>query len=210
MFTGIVRRVGVVVETGPAPFGRTLVLDPGDWEHVPRPGDSIAVNGCCLTVARRTRASALKRTGDGRVLAFDVVRQTLDATALEDLRAGDLVNLEPPITPATPLGGHLVQGHIDGVGTVTRVVDTPSERRLRIALPEALADLVVEKGSIAVDGVSLTVASLGDAWFEVALIPTTIQCTTLGRLEKGRRVNLETDYIVKTVVSWLKRQGVTR
>ncbi len=199
MFTGIVRRVGVVVASGPAPFGRTLVLDPGDWEHRPRPGDSVAVNGCCLTA-----------TGDGGPLRFDVIRQTLDVTALGDLRAGDLVNLESPVTPATPLGGHLVQGHIDGAGTVTEVVATPSERRLRIALPEALRDLVVDKGSIAVDGVSLTVAALAGTWFEVALIPTTIRCTSLGRLEKGRRVNLETDYVVKSVVSWLKRQGAAR
>ena len=180
----------------PCDFGQSLDIEPGDWDHRPACGDSISVNGCCLTVAR-TAAT-------GR-LGFDVIRQTLGVTTLGGLAAGTPVNLEPAVTPQTMLSGHIVQGHVDGVGAVARVTAEAGERRVRIEPPPALMEFVVDKGSIAIDGVSLTVAALGDSWFEVALIPTTIDLTTLGRLAQGDTVNIEADYIVKAVVSWLKK-----
>ncbi len=198
MFTGIVQQRGEVIAVEPCDFGQALDIDTGGWDHHPSPGDSIAVNGCCLTVARDA----------GQGLRFDVIRQTLEMTTLGSLVVGAGVNLEPAVTPRTLLSGHLVQGHVDGVGVVRGVTDTKSERRLRLEPPVALLEYIVDKGSIAVDGVSLTVASLGDAWFEVALIPTTIEQTTLGAVDVGDRVNLETDCIAKTVVSWLKRMNV--
>lgn len=193
MFTGIVQHLGTVVAAEPAAFGRRLSIDAGGWTHHPEPGDSVAVNGCCLTVTG---------AADGR-LDFDVIHQTLRATTLGDLAAGARVNLEPPVTPSTLLGGHLVQGHVDGVAAVSSAAGEP-ERRLRIEVPGALREFIVDKGSIAVDGVSLTVAALGEDWFEVALIPETLERTTLGAATEGAKVNLETDYIVKAVVGWLR------
>lgn len=153
------------------------------------PGDSVAVNGTCVT--------AVEITPDG--FTADVMAETLNRTTLGRLRPGDAVNLERPLTLASRLGGHLLQGHVDGVGEV--VARTPGETdvRLRVRLPAPLARYLVAQGSVAVDGVSLTVASLGDAEFEVALIPTTLAATTLGGAEPGRAVNLEVDMIGKYV-----------
>jgi len=193
VFTGIVQHLGRVDSVEPGPAGTTLAVAAAGWTHRPAPGDSIAVNGCCLTV----------RGGDGR-LVFDVIRQTLDLTTLGRLVAGDPVNLEPAVTPQTLMSGHLVQGHVDGVGTVVRARTDPADYRLRIAPPASLREVIVAQGSIAVDGVSLTVARLDDAWFEVALIPATLELTNLGRLREGDRVNLEADYVAKIVVGWTK------
>ncbi len=201
MFSGIVRHLGLVAEVGTADGARILRVDPGDWSHGPAPGDSVSVSGCCLTVT--------EPRGDvgGRLLCFDVVPQTLRTTTLGGLKAGDPVNLEPAVTPASRLDGHIVLGHVDGVGVVSRAACDGPESRLRIEPPPALMGFIVDKGSIAVDGVSLTVAALGADWFEAALVPTTLRLTTLGRLRAGSRVNLETDYLVKAVVSWLERKG---
>jgi riboflavin synthase len=196
MFSGIVEQLGVVTICEPCEFGETLYVDPAGWPHHPAAGDSISVNGCCLTVT-----DPGQRAGE---LRFDVIRQTLRMTTLGELEAGDRVNLEPAVTPSTMLSGHIVQGHVDGVGVVRKVTDLPSERRLRIEPPPHLREYIVDKGSIAADGVSMTVADLGETWFEMALIPTTIAKTTLGIVGEGDRVNLEADCVVKTVVSWLK------
>jgi riboflavin synthase len=189
MFTGIVEELGVVEaleDQGDAV--RLTVRGPHVLADV-RLGDSIAVNGCCLTVAER----------DQETFLADVMRETLDKTSLGALRPGVRVNLERAVTPQTRLGGHIVQGHVDGTGHV--IARTPSEhwQVVRIALPTALSRYVVEKGSITVDGVSLTVSGLGHDWFEVSLIPTTLDLTTLGRAEVGTRVNLEVDIIAKYV-----------
>ena len=200
MFSGIVQHLGLVVAVRSCDFGQAIHIDPGGWEHCPSPGDSISVNGCCLTMTRPDPELAGER-----LLRFDVIQQTLSVTTLGDLRVGDPVNLEPAVTASTMLSGHVVQGHIDGVGVLRRVVAGAEERRHRIEPPPALMEYIVDKGSIAVDGVSLTVAGLGPTWFEVALIPTTIEITNLGGLQEGARVNLETDYVAKIVVSWLKR-----
>lgn len=195
MFTGIVQHLGEVVSLESNDFGAVLRIDAGNWTHKPFRGDSIAVNGCCLTLADDSEGE----------LCFDVIRQTLEITTLGGFAPGDPVNLEHAVTPSTMLGGHIVQGHIDGVGIVDKVTKETSEWRMRIKPPQELLLFMVEKGSIALDGTSLTIARMGDDFLEVALIPTTLKLTTLGRLETGDRVNLETDYIAKTVVNWLER-----
>ena len=152
-------------------------------------GDSVAVNGVCLT------ATAI---GDGG-FAADVMPETLRRTALGSLGAGDSVNLELPLRAGDPLGGHMVQGHVDGTGTVESVTEDGFARVVRVAADESVLRYVVEKGSIAVDGVSLTVSAVDEEAFEVSLIPETLERTTLGDAEAGRVVNLEVDVLAKYV-----------
>ncbi|MHC4948377.1 MAG: riboflavin synthase [Planctomycetota bacterium] len=203
MFTGIVEQMGTVTAVEASASGRVLEIDADDWDHRAVPGESIAVDGCCLTVA------SLGAEGPGR-LRFDVIHQTLKMTVLGGLAAEDRVNLEHAATVGTLLGGHVVQGHIDGIGVVERVSTDEEGWRVRIRPPADLLDAIVPQGSIAVAGVSLTVAALDADVFEVALIPTTLELTTLGRLETGDRLNLETDYLVKAVVNYLRRQDEAR
>lgn len=191
MFTGIIEQLGRIRDIRREPFATRLVVDCGDWTYVPAPGDSIAVDGCCLTLAAT----------ESGFWAFDVIRQTLEVTTLGDLEVGATVNLERAATPTTLLGGHLVQGHIDGVGIVLGVTSDPTQWRVRISAPAAMRPLLIDRGSITVNGVSLTLAALGGEWFEVALIPTTLAKTTLGSLKVGERVNLESDCLVRAVAS---------
>ena len=216
MFTGIVQQLGEVAAVTPCDSGKTLHIDPCGWETQPRQGDSVAVNGCCLTVTRCDGEEKGTDLFSGsrkinlsplRLLRFDVIHQTLQTTALGGLSVGDPVNLEPAVTAATLMSGHLVQGHVDGVGRVRTVSTETGEHLVRIEPPAALMECVVDKGSIAVDGVSLTVALCGDTWFEVALIPATIEQTNLGGLRESRQVNIEVDYVAKIVVSWLRKRG---
>ena len=160
-------------------------------------GDSIAVNGCCLTVAER----------DGDTWTADVMQETLDKTSLYGVRPGDRVNLERAVTAEKRLGGHIVQGHVDGVGTV--LARTPSEHWevVEIQMPPELGRYLVDKGSITVDGVSLTVVEAHDDRFTVSLIPETLARTTLGRRQVGERVNLEVDILAKHVEKLLARRG---
>ncbi|MHC5003181.1 MAG: riboflavin synthase [Planctomycetota bacterium] len=201
MFTGIVQALGTVTAVEPAAHGAVLRIDATGWSHRAAVGDSIAVDGCCLTVTDDDRSSPAR--GE---LRFDVVQETLRKTVLGRRGVGDRVNLEPAVTPSTMLSGHVVQGHIDGVGTVTAVEAGEEEWRVVVRPPEALRDYVVPTGSIAVNGVSLTVAALDATTFTVALIPTTLQLTNLDGLGSGDEVNLETDYLVKAVVSYLQRR----
>ena len=197
MFTGIIRARGRLQSVDPSPAGKRLRVDSAGWDHRPGPGDSICVSGCCLTLAEPVGA-------DG-VLAFDAIPETLAKTTLGGLVAGDEVNLEASMTASTPMDGHVVQGHIEGVGEVTGLT-TEGEWRIRITPPADLMPCMVPKGSVTVDGVSLTIAAVdagtpgGGGWFEVALIPTTLELTTLGGLKVGSRVNLETDVLARTVV----------
>jgi riboflavin synthase len=153
------------------------------------PGDSIAVNGVCLTAVERSNGS----------FAADVMPETLRRTSLEPLAEGDEVNLELPLRAGDRLGGHVMQGHVDGTGTVESVREEESSRVVRIAAPAELLRYVVEKGSIAVDGVSLTVSAVDEDGFEVSLIPETLERTTLGAAAPGRTVNLEVDVLAKYV-----------
>jgi riboflavin synthase len=189
MFTGIVEELGTVESVEDQGDAVRLTIRAQTVLADARPGDSIAVNGCCLTVAETTAGT----------WTADVMQETLDQTSLRGARPGDRVNLERPVTPTTRLGGHIVQGHVDGVGQI--VSRTPSEHWevVEISMPTGLAKYVVDKGSITVDGVSLTVVEVEGDRFTVSLIPETLARTTLGRRRTGDRVNLETDVIARHV-----------
>ena len=191
MFTGIVEERGRVREVGAARLAvncRTVSTDAA-------PGDSIAVNGACLTVVERSSEH----------LAFDVSEETLRRTSFDRLSAGDPVNLERPLTLSSRLGGHLVQGHVDGVGEVVGLEPAGDGGAwLTIRAPAERMRYLIEKGSVCVDGVSLTVASLDGDTFSVALIPHTLEVTTLGSVRVGDPVNLEVDLIAKYVEALLE------
>ena len=226
MFTGLIQRVGVVadvsalggggvrlvVDYNPPDVGRFLNVGDGvgaggsrgegggRWPGVPLVEESVAVDGCCLTVAEVVEG--------GRGLGFDVIPQTLAVTTLGGLSVGDRVNLEQCVSPTGLLGGHIVQGHVDGVGEVLEVREG-GDWRVRVRLPGGLVRYAVPKGSVTLAGVSLTVAGLdvGGEWIEVALIPTTLERTTLGGLGVGSPINVEMDLIAKTVVHYLENFG---
>ena len=203
MFTGIVEELGTLVVREDGADSAVLRIRARRALEGVALGDSIAVNGVCLTV------TGVQPDDDGSaVWSTDVMAETLRRSSLRDVAAGDPVNLERAVTPQTRLGGHIVQGHVDGVGTVVSRTPGDDWEVVRIAVPAALARYVVEKGSITVDGVSLTVSALGgdgptdpdqDPWFEVSLIPTTLRETTLGERAPGDPVNLEVDVIAKYV-----------
>jgi riboflavin synthase len=189
MFTGIIRERGRVAAVDGGGGGIRLRIDAPATAADATVGDSVAVGGVCLTVVE---------AADG-VLAFDAVPETLRRSALGGLEPGDGVNVEPALRAGEPLGGHVVQGHVDGVGSVRAVGPEGDGVRVWFDAPEEVLRYCVEKGSIAVDGVSLTVAELDDAGFAVALVPHTLTATTLGSLAPGDRVNLEADVLAKYV-----------
>ena len=184
MFTGLVEEMGVVLELTRRPQTAWLEVAAPGTSSGSAVGASVAVNGACLTVVAQ----------GAKTLAFELGPETLERTALGRLAAEDAVNLERPLRLDGALGGHLVLGHVDGRGEV--LAPAPD---LRVRIPAELMRYVVEKGSITIDGVSLTVSALGDDWLEVSLIPTTLGLTTLGRAEVGTPVNLEVDVIAKYV-----------
>ena len=188
MFSGIVSAIGTVREARRSPGGLRVVVDAGKLGLADvAAGDSIAVNGTCLTVVARM----------GRTFRADVSRETLACTA--GFAAGGRVNLEKALRAADRLGGHLVSGHVDGVGSVTRIERSGGNRLLAVAVPKALAKYVARKGSIAVNGVSLTVNEVNGATFTVNLIPHTLKATNLGDLHEGDKVNLEVDMLARYV-----------
>jgi riboflavin synthase len=197
MFTGLVEEVGTVVGLERLDDAVRLSIRGPRVTDDAAHGDSIAVNGCCLTVT----------TLDGDVFAADVMAESLERTSLGSLAEGSPVNLERALAAGDRLGGHLVQGHVDGTATLLDRSRSEHWETLRFALPAELARYVVEKGSITVDGTSLTVVQVVDAqegdpdapWFSVSLIPTTLADTTLGAAEPGTRVNLEVDILAKYV-----------
>ena len=211
MFTGIVEEVGTLVVREDQSDAAVLQIRADRVLQDVALGDSIAVNGVCLTVTGVT---------DG-VWSTDVMAETLSRSSLGSVTAGAQVNLERAVTPHTRLGGHLMQGHVDGMGSIVGRVPGEHWEVVRIALPAALARYVVEKGSIAVDGVSLTVSAVSavgvggagadpaddQPWFEVSLIPTTLRETTLGARTPGDTVNLEVDVIAKYVERLLGGRG---
>lgn len=199
MFTGIVEELGEVVGKEDLPdAARFVIRGPvvtSDAGH----GDSIAVNGVCLTV--------VEVRPDGAFTA-DVMAETLNRSSLRAVAVGGKVNLERAAAINSRLGGHIVQGHVDGTGEVRSRTPSENWEVVRISLPDTLARYVVEKGSITVDGISLTVSGLGPDWFEVSLIPTTLAMTTLGSAEVGTPVNLEVDVIAKYVERLLGERTV--
>ena len=205
MFTGIVLGQGSVqaLERRGADIRLRIsgaAVDLGDL----RPGDSVAVNGVCLT--------ALEPGGNG--FSADVSLETLARTTLSDLHEGDRVNLELALLPTTRLGGHLVSGHVDGIGRVVGMGEAGRSRRLRFEVPAALARYLAEKGSICVDGVSVTVNAVAGVEFEVNVIPHTLEQTVIGRYRQGTRVNLEVDLVARYIESLLAGRtavaGITR
>jgi riboflavin synthase len=199
VFTGLVQAVGRVESVRPSAATTRLSVRIDGWPHRPEQGASISVNGCCLTV--------VEPATDARpVLGFDVIPQTLAVTSLGGLREGSGVNLEHAATPATFLGGHVVLGHVDGLATVSEV-RTEGEWRVRLRLPGDLARHAVDKGSVALDGVSLTIARVEGDTIDVCLIPETLAKTNLGERRAGDPLNVEVDYLSKLVarqLEWMK------
>ncbi len=201
MFTGIIEEVGtidsVVKREGGMEVGiRAPVLFSGLMI-----GDSLAVNGACLTVTRKNLPATL---------FFDVSSETLSRTGMESLKPGDPVNLEPALTLNKPLGGHLVSGHVDGQAVLTAIRPMGEMVEMTFEVPESLADLMIEKGSVTLDGISLTIASLSATSLTVAVIPHTLKVTTLGHKKVGDTLNLETDMIGKYVKRFLSRSDTLK
>jgi len=194
MFTGIVQRTGKVLQITGNDAKKTIQIDLGFVADNTKPGDSICVSGVCLTMTKR----------DGTAASFDVVTETLTRTNLGELQAGSLVNLEPSVKLGDELGGHMVSGHVDATVRITKIIDEPGQRTMWVEIPEALKTQIAEKGSASLDGISLTIASVKDAAFSVALIPHTLEITTLGPRKQGERLNLETDLIAKYVARYLE------
>jgi riboflavin synthase len=202
MFTGIVRELGTIVSADDHGGGRALVVRAPGLAASTSVGDSVSINGCCLTA----------ESVDGEQVSFRAVSETLARTTLGQVESADRVNVEPAVRAGEPLGGHYVQGHVDGVGRV-QSVEAEGGEGLRVFV-EASDDVLrycVEKGSVTIDGVALTVAELADDAFAVALVPHTLEVTTLSALVPGREVNLEVDVLAKyveRVLSWRQTHGV--
>jgi len=196
VFTGLIADIGTVERIDAAAEGARLRVKTRLAAEIAE-GDSIAVNGACLTAAA---------VDDGAFDA-DVMNQTLQRTSLGPLDPGARVNLELALRPSDRIGGHLVQGHVDGTGTVADVAEDGFARRLTVETPEELRRYVVERGSVTVDGVSLTVAALRPAGFEVSLVPETLERTTLGDATRGRLVNIEVDVLARYVESLMSQFG---
>ena len=195
MFTGLVQDLGEVTRVDETADGVRLAVRTPLARELSE-GDSIAVNGVCLTAVG---------LGGGDLFGADVMRETLRRSSLAEVEPGSTVNLELPLRAGDRLGGHMVQGHVDGVGAVRDVREDGFARIVEIAAPPDLLRYVVEKGSIAVDGVSLTVSAVGDDFFAVSLIPETLERTTLGAAAPGRPVNLEVDVLAKYVEKLVAR-----
>ena len=195
MFTGIVEHVGTVAAIETQGEIVRLVIEAGPVSLGVRIGDSISVSGGCLTVT----------VAEGEQLHFEAISETMERTALGALRPGSKVNLERALRADARLDGHIVQGHVDGMGRVRDMVREGDDVRLYVDCDEELAEVLVEKGSVAIDGVSLTVVGVGETGFDVALIPHTLQATTLGERRTGDPVNLEADVIGKYVKRYLER-----
>jgi riboflavin synthase len=198
MFTGIISELGTVEAVEASDDGARLRIR-ADLTSDLQPGDSVAVNGACLTATS---------VGDGEFGA-DLMHQTLSLTTLGALEGSSRVNLELPLRPTDRLGGHVVQGHVDGTATVADISSDGFAKRLRLELPDELLPYVVERGSIAIEGVSLTIADLSGSGLEVSLIPETLERTTLGALEPGERVNVECDVLARYVRRQLAEPGMS-
>jgi riboflavin synthase len=188
VFTGLIQDVGTVESIERTSDGAKLRISTPLFSELAE-GDSIAVNGCCLTATATTEGQ----------FETEAMNQSLTVTALADIDEGSRVNLELAMQATDRLGGHIVQGHVAGVGTVSSVTDDGFARRVRVDLPPELLRYVVDKGSITLQGVSLTVADLGDSWAEVSLIPETLERTNLGEAEPGSKLNVECDIVAKYV-----------
>ncbi len=197
MFTGIVRELGTVEAVDATANGARLRIAAPEAAARTKLGDSVAVNGVCLTAVETAETT----------IAFDAVPETIARTTLARLAPGARVNIEPALRAGEPLGGHIVQGHVDGIGRVRALEPEGDGARLTVDLPGEIARFAVEKGSITLDGVSLTIADLGSGWVAIALVPHTLEATTLGALAPGDEVNVEADVLAKHVERLLDARG---
>lgn len=198
MFTGIVQTTAEILASTPTDTGKRLTVQRGKLQGDVIHGDSICVSGVCLTAVEITDEQ----------LGFDVIHETLMKTSIGSLAVGDLVNLEPAVTPSQPMGGHFMQGHVDGLAVIDAIHQGGGEWRITLKPADDATDLmayIIPRGSVAIDGVSLTLARVGDDTFDVALIPATLQATTLSQRKVGDRVNIEADILAKTIVHQMQR-----
>jgi riboflavin synthase len=198
MFTGLVQALGIVLAATDTPSGKRLTVSLAELVNAPiAPGDSICVSGVCLTAVKIANGN----------ISFDVITETLNRTTLGKKIPQDRVNLELSLQPNSYVGGHFVQGHVDAVATVHALHNDPADWRITFRVPPAIAPYLVPKGSVAVDGVSMTIADVKNApdlhTFTLAVIPTTLERTTLSALAVGDPVNVETDILARTVVHWM-------
>ncbi len=201
MFTGLIEQLGHINEINSTDTGLTLEILVSSTTPCPEIGASISISGCCLTVVKS------RETESGIVLVFDVVPETLSCTTISQYKVGQVVNVEESLRLDSKLGGHFVQGHIDGVEDVLEINkhDCEDELRYRFSLNNVDSDFIVNKGSVAIDGVSLTIANVNDEWFEVAIIPLTSKMTTFQYLKVGDSVNIEADILAKTVANVVRK-----
>lgn len=191
MFTGIVQALGILIGTTDTDAGKRLTVSLAELATAPiRPGDSVCVSGVCLTVVKVANGNA----------TFDVVTETLKRSSLGKKNIADRLNLELSLQPSSFVGGHFVQGHVDALGKVTAIKNDPEDWRITIEVPPEQMPAIVPKGSVAIDGVSMTIAEVSGRTFTVAVIPTTLEMTTLSGVAVGDPINVETDIIARTVV----------
>lgn len=195
MFTGIIQAICKVKAVKSVSDGMVLEVDLGELAEQVKIGDSVAINGVCLTVSKLI----------GQTIGFDVGTETISKSTLGKLKAGDRVNAEPALTASDRLGGHIVQGHVDGTAVIKSIKKSGSYADLTFSAGPQLLDQMILKGSVTSDGISLTVTSLDDTSFGVSIIPTTLKDTTLGAARIGDKVNIETDIVVKTIKSHLNK-----
>ncbi|MFK7790224.1 MAG: riboflavin synthase [Phycisphaeraceae bacterium] len=198
MFTGIVQTTAKIIDSTATQTGRRLIVERGKLQGVVQHGDSICVSGVCLTAVEITDEQ----------LGFDVIHETLMKTSVGALGVGDLVNLEPAVTPSQPMGGHFMQGHVDSLAVIDAIHTDGGEWRITLKPANDSADLmayIIPRGSVAIDGISLTLARVSDDSFDVALIPATLELTTLGQRSVGDHVNIEADILAKTIVHQMQR-----
>lgn len=198
MFTGIVQTTAKILDSTPTATGKRLTVQRGKLQGPIQHGDSICVSGVCLTAVDISDAQ----------LGFDVIHETLMKTSIGSLAVEDLVNLEPAVTPSQPMGGHFMQGHVDGLALVDAIHTRDGEWRITLKPADdakELMDAIIPRGSIAIDGVSLTLARVREDTFDVALIPATLDLTTLGQRKVGDQVNIEVDILAKTIVHQMQR-----
>jgi len=197
MFTGLIQEKGRVVRLTPSAGGLRILVEAARISNGAEIGDSVSVNGACLTAV----------TISPPILEFDAVRETVERTTLSTLKPRDYVNLEPSLRAGDKMGGHMVLGHVDDKGNILNIAKSGSQTTIRVGTLPEIMRYIVEKGSIAIDGVSLTIAEVGPTWFTVAVIPHTLANTNLAEITVGKTVNLETDIIGKYVFKYMGKSA---
>jgi len=199
MFTGIIEKKGSILITRDESYGKSIIVQCSAWDSPIQRGESISISGCCLTVIEH------EELGNELKLTFDVIPETLRMTTLNSWISGECVNVERAVTAGTPLGGHIVQGHVDYVSTVMDIKKTNGAHVLELEVPTGMELKIVEKGCISVNGISLTISDIQGEFFSVSLIPETLEMTNLNNLSIGNKVNLETDVMTRSIASIVEK-----